>query len=80
MLKIIRNTEEHENALFRIYTLMQSDIMPNTPKSNELELLALLVENYEKKAFPLPKPNPVEAIKFRMEQLGVTKEELLASF
>ncbi len=80
MLKIIKTSEEHTQALARVYELMQKNIIPNTPEGNELELLALLVENYEKKVFPLPKPNPLDAIKFRMEQLGVSKEELLASF
>lgn len=80
MSKIIKTQEEHTQALARVYELIQKNVIPNTPEGDELELLALLVENYEKKVFPLPKPNPLNAIKFRMEQLGVSKEELLASF
>ncbi len=77
MLKTIKTPEQHDIALARIYALMQQNVLPATPEGDELEVLAVLVEAYEKKTFPFPKPNPIEAIQFRMEQLGVTKEALM---
>jgi HTH-type transcriptional regulator / antitoxin HigA len=47
------------------------DAKPGTKESNELELLAMLIERYEKENFPIEAPDPVEAIKFRMEQQGL---------
>ena len=47
-----------------------------TPKGDELEILTLLIEKYEDDNFPIELPDPVEAIKFRMEQLGLTQTDL----
>lgn len=60
----------------RIYDLMQTDIEPGTEAGDELEVLALLVKAYEVQQFPMPKPHPLEAIKFRAEQLGLSEADL----
>jgi len=49
---------------------------PGTPEGERLDVLVTLVEAYEKKHFPLDLPDPVEAIKFRMEQMGLTPKDL----
>lgn len=67
--KIIKNDKEYESALNRINELMDAD--PDTPDGVALELLVTLVELYEKSAHPVDLPEPVEAIKFRIEQLGI---------
>ena len=66
--KVIKTEEDYQNALSRIDELM--DARPNTPEGDELEFLVTLVELYEKK-YPIEMPDAVEAIKFRMEQLGL---------
>lgn len=49
---------------------------PNTPEGEKLDILVTLIEDYERKHFPLDLPNPVEAIKFEMEQKGLTVKDL----
>src|ERR1051325_6335346 len=53
------------------------DARPGTPKGEELELLLLLVENYEDEAFPIDLPDPIEALRFRMEQEGLKPKDLI---
>jgi HTH-type transcriptional regulator/antitoxin HigA len=52
------------------------DAKKGTPKGDELEILSLLIEKYEDEKFPIDLPDPVEAIKFRMEQMGMTQTDL----
>lgn len=76
MLKVIKNEREYENALARVYDLMQMDLADNSPESDELEALSLFVEHYEDKHYPIGLPSPIDAIMFRLEQLGKEKSEL----
>ncbi|MBN8822045.1 MULTISPECIES: transcriptional regulator [unclassified Spirosoma] len=76
MLKVIKNEAEYEAALERVYELMQMDLVDDSPESDELDVLALFVEDYENKHYPVSAPTPVEAIIFRLEQLGKDKSEL----
>ncbi len=76
MLKPIKNESQYEAALARIYELMQLDIEPGTEAGDELEILSLLVKEYENVHYPVPKPHPIEAIKFRLEQLALSESEL----
>jgi HTH-type transcriptional regulator/antitoxin HigA len=59
---------EYEAALAEIETLMDAE--PDSPQEEELECLAILVEEYEREHYPIPAPDPIEALKFRMEQQG----------
>lgn len=56
MQKFINNEQEYEAFLMRIYTLMQTDIKPDSDESNELETLSILVNDYENTNYPIPKP------------------------
>lgn len=76
MLKPIRTEAQYEEALERIYELMQLDLEPGTEAGDELEILALLVKEYENAHYPVPNPHPIEAIKFRLDQLGLPESEL----
>ncbi|HCW07536.1 MAG TPA: transcriptional regulator [Cytophagales bacterium] len=76
MIKPIKNNKQYNEALKAIYGLMQKDIKPETRESDNLEVLSILVKEYELAHFPLPKPNPIDAIKFRLEQLGMSESEL----
>jgi len=72
--KIIKTEEEYAAALARVESLM--DARPGTNKEEELELWSLIVERYEDEHFPIDIPDPVEAIKFRMEQEGLRQKDL----
>lgn len=73
--KVIKTEKEYESALARINDLMDAD--PGTPEGDELDLLVTLVELYEKAKHPIDPPDPVEAIKFRMDQLGLRQKDLI---
>jgi HTH-type transcriptional regulator/antitoxin HigA len=55
---------------------MQMDIEIDSSKSDELEILSILVKEYENEHHPIPSPNPLEAIKFRLDQMGLSEKEL----
>lgn len=74
-IKPIRTEKDYTATLRRINSLMEAKA--NTPEADELEVLATLVEVYEDKHFPMSSPNPVEAIKFRMEQAGLSARDLV---
>jgi HTH-type transcriptional regulator/antitoxin HigA len=64
--KIIKTDEEYATALAHVEKLMEAE--PGSSKEAELELWSLLVERYEQQMFPIALPDPIEAIKFRMER------------
>ena len=72
---LIKNETEYEQALKRIEELFDAEA--ETPEADELELLVALVELYEKDLFPISAPDPVAAIKFRMEQEGLTNDDMI---
>ena len=77
MLNPIRTKKEYKTALDRIYLLMQKELKVNSEEYNELEIISILVENYENNKFNIEKPDPVEAIKFRLEQLNMNNSDLV---
>ena len=81
--KILKTEQEYNEACKRIYSLMKSsenDIEPESPEGEELELLSLLVEKYEMEYHLLGAPDPIEAIKFRMEQLNLKQTDIAPLF
>jgi HTH-type transcriptional regulator / antitoxin HigA len=72
--KVIKNEAEHTEALARIEEIF--DAKPGTPEGDELELLTLLVDRFEREVYPIELPDPVAAIKFRMEQQGLKAKDL----
>jgi HTH-type transcriptional regulator/antitoxin HigA len=73
-LKPIKNKTELKNALNRIDQLW--GVKRNTEKGDELDVLMLLVEKYEEEHYPIPPSEPIEAIKFLMEQKALTRKDL----
>jgi HTH-type transcriptional regulator/antitoxin HigA len=73
--KILKTEADHRTALAHIDSLMSS--APGTPEADELELWVHLVEEYEEKTSPIPLPDPIEAIRFRMEQQGLKQKDLI---
>lgn len=76
MLKPIKTEDQYNETLTRVYELMQMEIIENSPESDELEILSILVKEYENEHYPIPAPHPIEAIKFRLDQMGVSETEL----
>ena len=75
-IKPIRTKKEHKAALARVYELMELDPAEGTPELDELELLAMVVEEYEDEHEPVLPPHPIEAIKFRIDQMGLKESDL----
>lgn len=73
-IKPIKTKKDYEQAMLRLENLF--DAKKGTPKGDELEILSLLIEKYEDEKFPIDLPDPIEAIKFRMEQSGLTQTDL----
>ena len=74
-VRVIKSEEEYEKALQQLDSLMDAE--PGSEEEKELELLSVLIEKYEDDHFPIPLPDPVEAIKFRMEQQGLAQKDLI---
>jgi len=70
----IKTEDDYSNALLRIDSLMNAE--SDTEEGAELDVLATLVEVYEARNFPIKAPDPVEAILFRMEQMGISRKDL----
>jgi HTH-type transcriptional regulator/antitoxin HigA len=73
--RLIKNKKDYDMTLSRIEQLM--DAKPGTVEMDELELLTALVEMYEERHFPIGPPDPIDAIKFRMEQLGLGQKDMV---
>jgi HTH-type transcriptional regulator/antitoxin HigA len=73
-IKPIRSERDYEAALKEVERLWGGKI--GTPEGDRLDVLATLIEAYEDKHFPMDPPDPIEAIKFRMEQQGMTRKDL----
>ncbi|MBS1732223.1 MAG: helix-turn-helix domain-containing protein [Bacteroidetes bacterium] len=73
-LKLLKTKKDYQSALNRLEIIFDSK--PGTPQGDELEMLGFLIEKYEQDHYPIDFPDPVEAIKFRMEQLGYTQSDL----
>jgi len=81
--KILKTEEEYNEACERVYLLMHSSedaIEPDSPEGEEMELLSLLIEKYEQENYWLEAPSPIEAIKFRMEQMNLKQADVAPLF
>jgi len=77
-IRPIHTEQDYTNALARVETLMDKGRTP--AEDDELDVLATLVEVYEDQHFPMDAPDPLEAIKFRMQQLGLSQSDLAPIF
>lgn len=74
-IRPIKTEQDYNSAIKRIEELWGAK--KDTPKGDELDLLVTLVESYEMKHYPIAPPDPIDAIKFRMEQMGMTKKDMV---
>lgn len=73
-IKLIKSDADYQIALRRLDIIF--DAVAGTPESDEADVLALLVDEYEKKHFPIEAPDPIEAIKIRMEEMHLRQVDL----
>ena len=71
----IRNQRDHAKALQEVERLWGA--RPRTPEADKLEILVTLIDAYEAKHHPIDPPDPIDAVRFRMEQMGLTRSDLI---
>jgi len=74
-LRPIKTEEDYNDALERLEIIF--DASPDTKEGDEAEILSLLIENYENQFFPIDAPDPIEAIKIRMEEMNMKQKDLV---
>lgn len=74
-VKPINSEKDYQKALKRLEVIL--DAKKRTDEGDELEILAIVIDNYENKNFPIGMPDPISAIKFRMEQMGMKQKDLV---
>jgi len=73
-IKLIKTEEDYQQALERLADLFDAKI--GTIESDEADVLAMLVDEYEKKHYPIESPDPIEAIKIRMEEMHLRQKDI----
>lgn len=74
-VKPIKSEIDYRNALHRLEVIFDAPV--NTKDGDEAEILSLLIENYENEYYPIAAPDPIEAIKIRMEELNLRQKDLV---
>ncbi|MBI6118345.1 helix-turn-helix domain-containing protein [Salegentibacter maritimus] len=74
-IKPIKTEKDYEQALERLEVIFDAD--SNSKEGDEAEILSLLIENYENQHFPIEAPDPIEAIKIRMEEMNLKQKDLV---
>lgn len=74
-LKLIKTDVEYQEALNRFEEIFDAKI--GTPESDEADILGLIIDEYEKKHYPIDAPDPIEAIKIRMEEMDLKQKDLV---
>lgn len=74
-IKPIKTEEGYKSALNRLEVIF--DALPNSKEGDEAEILSLLIENYENEYYPIEAPDPIEAIKIRMEEMDYKQKDLV---
>jgi len=76
-LAILRNDEAHAEALAEFHELLALDPQPGTPESDRLDLLILLIDEYESGRWPIELPDAIAAIEFYMDQMNLSRADLI---
>lgn len=74
-LKLIKTEQEYRTALKRLDEIFDAKI--GTPESDQADIIGLLIDEYEKKNYPIEAPDPIEAIKIRMEEMQLKQKDLV---
>jgi HTH-type transcriptional regulator / antitoxin HigA len=73
-IKVIKSEQDYRQALDRLEVIFDAPI--DSPEGDEAEILSILIEKYEDEHYPIAPPDPIEAIRFRMEQMNLSKSDL----
>jgi len=74
-IQLIKNEEDYNRALKRLEVIF--DASTGTTESDEADVLGLLIDEYEKQNYPIEAPDPIEAIKIRMEEMNLRQSDLI---
>lgn len=74
-IKVIKTEQDYYQALDRLEIIFDAPV--DSPEGDEAEILSILIEKYEDEHYPITSPDPIEAIKFRMEQMNLSKSDLV---
>ena len=76
-LKTIKSKKDYEAWLDWVDTMFDKKVKPNTPEGETLQVALLLIKEYENKNYPIPVPDPIEAIKLKMHEKGLKNKDLV---
>lgn len=82
-IRVIKNEGQYEAASQRIYEIInasQEPILPGSSEADEIELLSILIEKYEREQYPIEAPDPIGAIRFRMDQMNLKQKDIAPLF
>ncbi|MDT0645023.1 transcriptional regulator [Zunongwangia sp. F363] len=74
-IKPLKNEQDYEKALERLEVIFDAPI--NSKEGDEAEILSMLIDNYENEHYPIDAPDPIEAIKIRMEEMNLKQKDLV---
>lgn len=76
-IRIIQDDTHYQETLDRVDALLTLEPDPSSPEGEELKVLLLLVKEYEDRVYPIPMPEPIEAIRLKMDELGLKSKDLI---
>jgi len=76
-LKIIKNKKQYQEYLDWVDKMFDKKIKPNTPEGEKLQVALLLIKQYEDAHYPIPVPDPIDAIKLKMQEMGLKNKDLV---
>jgi HTH-type transcriptional regulator/antitoxin HigA len=76
-LKIIKNKKQYQESLDWIDKMFDKKVKPDTPEGEKLQVALLLIKQYEDAHYPIPKPDPIEAIKLKMLEMGLKNKDFV---
>ena len=76
-IRIIRSEKEYEQYLDWVDQMFDKKVAPDTPEGEQLQVVLLLIRDYEDKHYPVPKPDPIDAIRSKMQDLGLRNKDLV---
>jgi HTH-type transcriptional regulator/antitoxin HigA len=82
-IRVIKNEVQYEAVCKRVHELINASkepILPGSNEADEIELLSILIEKYEREQFHIDPPDPIEAIKFRMDQMNLKQKDIAPLF
>ena len=76
-LKIIKSKKQYQEYLDWVDKMFDKKVKPNTPEGEKLEIVLLLIKQYEDANYPIPVPDPIDAIKLKMQEMGLKNKDLV---